>query len=189
MNHRWHVRAHPYGVTRDGRSLATAGPPRSTSMSHSSPSAVADWCSWHSGILNAGNSEQTLQHQQGLIRPAMHTTVPHENIMPMEIHSKVHREVVRLADIAVPEPKISGITFERCLILGPAVLAMTGEGTISGCTFDSEADALLWEIPAERRLIVGAIEAEACNFIDCRFSMVGFAGPADFVKMFREGVQ
>lgn len=108
----------------------------------------------------------------------------------MENRTKVHREVVRLTDFALPEPKISGITFERCLILGPAVLAMTGAGgTISGCTFDSEADALLWEIPEDRKLIVGAIEVESCHFIDCRFSMVGFAGPAAFTKMFREGVQ
>lgn len=113
-----------------------------------------------------------------------------ENIILMENPSNVKREVVRLADLALPEPKISGITFERCLILGPAVLAMTGAGgTISGCTFDSEADALLWEIPDERKQVVGAIEAESCHFIDCRFSMVGFAGPASFTKMFRDGVQ
>lgn len=107
----------------------------------------------------------------------------------MDNSSRMQREVIRISDLAVPEPKISGVTFERCLILGPAVLAMTGDGgTIQGCSFDADVSALLWEIPDDRPTVVGAIELENCKFIDCRFSMVGFAGPAAFAKMFREGV-
>lgn len=101
----------------------------------------------------------------------------------------MHRQVVRIAEFALPEPKISGVTFEKCLILGPAVLALTGgEGSITGCTFDSDADSLLWVIPDDRPTVVGAIEIENCHFIECRFSMVGFAGPEDFAQKFRNGV-
>lgn len=98
------------------------------------------------------------------------------------------REVIRLSELAMPSPRIANHDFQECLILGPVVVAMTGEGTISNCQFDASPDELLWELPPERQQVVGAIELANCNFESCRFSMVGFAGPKDFAVMFREGV-
>lgn len=99
------------------------------------------------------------------------------------------REVVRLADLVVASPSIRGHRFEDCLLLGPAVIATTGETVISHCTFDGEADELLWRVPPERKTIVGAIEAADCEFIRCRFSMIGFAGPDAFMEQFKRGLE
>ncbi|MBD1541001.1 hypothetical protein G9E11_01770 [Arthrobacter sp. IA7] len=107
----------------------------------------------------------------------------------MRIPPRIEREVVRLSDLTVTDQKISGITFENCLIMGPAVVVMTGgDGTLQGCTFDGDLDAILWEIPQSRGSVLGAIELESCHFIDCRFTLVGFAGPAEFLNKFRSGI-
>ncbi|MEV8023419.1 hypothetical protein [Microbacterium sp. NPDC080220] len=99
------------------------------------------------------------------------------------------REVVRVADLAVARPVIERHRFEDCLIIGPAVLATTGDdGLIEGCTFDGDASSLVWLIPDDRPYVIGAIEAANCQFVNCRFSMVGFAGGADFQRMFTEGM-
>lgn len=98
------------------------------------------------------------------------------------------REVVRLSELAMPSPRIANHHFQDCLLLGPVVIAMTGNGAISNCQFDGPPDEILWEIPSGRQSVVGAIEAADCTFESCRFSMVGFAGPKDFAEMFRGGV-
>lgn len=96
--------------------------------------------------------------------------------------------VVRIADFTVTSPTIEGHTFEDCLLIGPAVLAVTGSSTISDCSFDGEIDALLWELPPTRASIIGAIEARDCVFLRCRFQQIGFTGPTEFVEMFRSAL-
>lgn len=99
------------------------------------------------------------------------------------------REVVRLADLVVATPRIDNTRFEDCLILGPAVLATTGNGSIVGCSFDADPTSILWPIEPPRSFVVGAIEAADCDFVRCRFSMVGFAGNPAFIEMFMKGAQ
>lgn len=100
---------------------------------------------------------------------------------------RVKDQVVRLPDMTVVSPLITGLVFENCLILGPAVVAMVNGGAVEGCSFDSPADALLWDFPADT-IRVGAIGLDDCSFINCRFQGVGFAGPPDFIAEFTAGL-
>lgn len=98
------------------------------------------------------------------------------------------REVVRLADLVVASPRLVDHRFEDCLIIGPAVLGTINGATIEECNFDGEADEILWVIEPHRAFIVGSIEVVQCEFLRCRFSMVGFAGDNSFIQAFKEGM-
>lgn len=99
-----------------------------------------------------------------------------------------HRNsVIRLADLTVTGPVVRSHQFENCLILGPAVVALTGESSLEGCQFNGEPDELLWEIPTSRPKVIGATLLEDCRFARCTFQQVGFAGPPEFIDKFLKG--
>lgn len=93
----------------------------------------------------------------------------------------------RLVDVPMDGNRISGKTFERCTIYGPAVIAPLGKTAIVGCTWEGELDGILWEVAPGRRTVVGVVGLEDCSLTDCRFSGVGFAGPPNAIAQFREG--
>jgi hypothetical protein len=74
--------------------------------------------------------------------------------------------------------KIEDETFEGSLILGPAI------AYILGCEFidplfvlpsGSSMDSMLYELPADRRKLIGLVPLVRCVFRDCHFEDVGFA--------------
>lgn len=88
-------------------------------------------------------------------------------------------EVIRLAEYTVNTVELRGYEFSNCRILGPAVL-IPMNCQIVGCTFDTPSlDAIFWEIPRTRTLIVGAVAAIDCVFSGCTFDQVGVAGPPE----------
>ncbi|SDW32378.1 hypothetical protein SAMN04487912_102324 [Arthrobacter sp. cf158] len=99
----------------------------------------------------------------------------------------VSGKVLRITDLTITTHVIRDHQFEDCLIIGPAVLALTGESSLIDCTFDGEMDALLWEIPSTRPYVTGAIQVDGSTFTRCRFQLIGFAGPQAFVDKFRAG--
>lgn len=94
---------------------------------------------------------------------------------------------VRLADLAVTETVIRGVTFENCVLLGPAVLVLLGSSAITGSTLEGDPDGVVWEIPPEREQVIGAIGLEDCQVVGCTFRFVGFGVPRGLLPQFRAG--
>lgn len=90
-------------------------------------------------------------------------------------------QVVRLTDLAVTQEILDGLTFENCLILGPAVVAPMGETVIEGSTFHGTAEGMYWPVSPDRGVVIGAIGLNNCKFTRCRFERVGFAGPPELL--------
>lgn len=76
-------------------------------------------------------------------------------------------------------------TFEDCDIYGPAVLVPLS-GRLDGCSFEGDADTVLWELSPRQERIVGAIGLEDCIFRRCRFRRIGLAGTGEFIEKARE---
>lgn len=98
------------------------------------------------------------------------------------------RRVVRIAELVADDAILDGYTFTECQIKGPAVLILTGSGTLSNSSLGPDADAVLWEIPLTRPRVIGAIEVRDCTFSHCEFQNVGFAGPPEVIRRFRSQI-
>jgi hypothetical protein len=96
-------------------------------------------------------------------------------------------KVVRLTELAGDEAVLRDFVFIDCDVRGPAVILLRGS-TLANSMLGGPADSVLWEIPAERMQVVGAILVENCTFEQCRFSGVGFAGPPDAIAQMRTEV-
>lgn len=90
---------------------------------------------------------------------------------------------MRLVDFLEPEPPplVRDLLFVDCDILGPAVVVLLGTSSITNCSLGGEAIEILWELPSERQVVVGAIGLQNVQFDRCRFHAVGFAGNSDFI--------
>ena len=89
-------------------------------------------------------------------------------------------EVVRIAELTVNTSLLEDLEFTNCRIIGPAVLALLGGVTIAHCGWDAPGiDAVFWEVPPERGVVVGAVGVARCTFSNCRFEGVGIAGPRE----------
>jgi hypothetical protein len=85
-------------------------------------------------------------------------------------------QTVRIADLAADTLALEGLEFERCEIVGPAVIVP------SGCRFlrcsygilNEDPQTLFWPLAADRPM-QGAVLLEGCSFTDCEFRRVGLA--------------
>ena len=97
-------------------------------------------------------------------------------------HDLIYEDLeVRLSSLLDPleSPSLAGFTFNRCRIIGPAVLHVIGHVYLAGCEFEAPGvAAMLWEIPAGAAK-VGAIEIRDTSFRRCSFEDVGFVGTAE----------
>ena len=106
---------------------------------------------------------------------------------PLTGDRRFRNEPVRLADLTVTAISIEGYEFSNCRILGPAVIFLN-ESTLTASSFDAPGlDAIFWEIPPERQVIVGAIEVVRCTFSNCSFAGVGIAGPPEMRAVLEQG--
>jgi hypothetical protein len=95
----------------------------------------------------------------------------------------------RIVDLAEEiDPIIRGRTFEDCTIYGPAVVLPLDYITLEHNSFDGAPEAVLWEIPDERAVIIGAIGLIDCIFRRCRFQGIGVAGKRPFIERFIKGL-
>jgi hypothetical protein len=89
---------------------------------------------------------------------------------------------VRLTDLVDEMGNLVNARFARCRIAGPAVIILN-ESILVGCRLGGPStDAVLWPIPAERVVVVGAMVVTSCHFEDCTFFNVGIAGAQDFIQ-------
>jgi hypothetical protein len=97
-------------------------------------------------------------------------------------------EVVRIADLTLNTSVLEGYEFSNCRIIGPAVLALLDDVSIIGCTWDTPGlDALFWEVPPTRPVVMGAVGVSKCQFSNCNFELIGVAGPPELRAVLEGG--
>jgi hypothetical protein len=108
----------------------------------------------------------------------------------MAVGDPVRRnEVIRISDLATTTDVVASMTFENCVITGPAVLVpLAGTQFISSAFEAPDPESMLWEIAPTRRYTVGAIGLLNCVFRGCRFTRIGFGGPREALEQFTAGV-
>ena len=98
-------------------------------------------------------------------------------------------EIVRIAELTVNTYVLDRLTFTNCRIVGPAVLAILDNNTFAHCGWDApDLDALFWEVPASRLVVMGAVGVRDCTFSNCKFEGVGVAGNAQLRAQFGAGL-
>lgn len=96
-------------------------------------------------------------------------------------------ETLRLTDLAVVQSSIEHVTFETCRLLGPAVLLPLGDTRFDSCRFEADFEAILWEIPDDRTVVIGALALVGCSLIGCSLQGLGLAVPRAQVPRARAG--
>jgi hypothetical protein len=95
-------------------------------------------------------------------------------------------QAVKLTDLVATDGLLEGFTFVGCRINGPAIVLVLDDTAIRNCDLGSpNSEALLWEVPLSRRIVVGVIGARNCTFDRCTFANIGFAGPPSLMATFR----
>ena len=99
---------------------------------------------------------------------------------PLQPEGLFRNDVVRIADLTLNTSMLDGYQFSNCRIIGPAVLVLLDDVSIIGCTWDAPGlDALFWEVPSERQVVMGAVGVARCQFSNCTFELIGIAGPPE----------
>ncbi len=94
-------------------------------------------------------------------------------------------EVVRLADLFTVDDMLQGYSFERCLLVGPGIVAFSGTFTLSDNVFAARPEGFLWSFPDEQPYS-GLMHFRDSTFVGCRFVRIGFAGDENFRRLIRE---
>jgi hypothetical protein len=84
--------------------------------------------------------------------------------------------VVKLHDL-LPDsgpPLIKGFSFDGCHILGPAVVHLVGETSLTRCTFEGDPNGIFLQLALEQEHLLGVIGLEACSFDRCKFAGISF---------------
>jgi hypothetical protein len=92
--------------------------------------------------------------------------------------------LIRLPDLAVTDDVLTGLTFENCELVGPAVIVPLGTTAIRGCNWAGDP---LWVIPNDHTELVGAIGLQDCHLVGCRMRQIGLAVPERDVDQVRRG--
>jgi hypothetical protein len=89
--------------------------------------------------------------------------------------------LIRLHLLVGDDGMVTGFTFVRCKIQGPAVVVLD-DCVLRRNSLGGTPSELLWIVdPTERPSIVGAIGLRECTFESCVFEGVGFAGTAELL--------
>lgn len=90
---------------------------------------------------------------------------------------------VRLFELLAPgEYVIEGLHLRNVTLLGPALMVLNGTVSLRGETrFRNELKEILWEIPEEQDIVVGAIGLVNPIFEDCIIEGVGIAAKHDAI--------
>lgn len=107
---------------------------------------------------------------------------------PLRGEREFRNDVVRLSDLTVNEAIIEGYEFVNCRVIGPAVVAFLNDVTVTHCTWDAPGlDAIFWEVGPNRGPVVGVVGLVNCTFSNCRFELIGVAGPPELRAMLESG--
>lgn len=97
-------------------------------------------------------------------------------------------QTVRLADLTVITDLVEDVTFENCIIEGPAVIVMLGGSRTINSGFDAPGwESFAWVVPDDRRDVVGAIGLVNCTIGGCTLRRIGLDIPESQVELARRG--
>jgi hypothetical protein len=96
-------------------------------------------------------------------------------------------QLVRIADLAPDSDLLSGLEFERCTIMGPAVI-FPDNCTFIECRFAGNVKRLIWEVSPESAALFGIIRLDECTFRSCQFVKVGLALMPETAEQFRDAI-
>lgn len=101
--------------------------------------------------------------------------------------TSMHRQVVYPFELAKDSETsiLSDIDFDECTIIGPAVLIVLNDTSITNCIFESRD--IFWPLVVGRNYY-GGIGVERCNFTKCRFVRMGLAVPEGMIEQFQRGL-
>jgi hypothetical protein len=94
---------------------------------------------------------------------------------------------VRLVDLADDADLVTGCTFDGCTLVGPAVVVLVGEGSITGCTLKGDHAGLFWPLGPDRDHVIGAIGLRDCTLTNCTLQRIGIAYPPSQEALIRDG--
>lgn len=101
-------------------------------------------------------------------------------------------KTIRLVDVTDGRGRIKGVTFERCRIFGPGVIASQAGGMESRfdkCKYHCGGlHSLHWELAPTQKQVEGAIGVSQCHFLECEFYGIGFAGTKTTIEGWRKGM-
>jgi hypothetical protein len=97
-------------------------------------------------------------------------------------------DIVRICELTVTTDVVSDATFDNVQLIGPAVVAFQG-CSLENSVFEGDPEAFLWEVPADRQRVLGAVLFLNCRFTRCRFSRIGIAGPKEALDPIREALR
>ena len=84
-------------------------------------------------------------------------------------------QTLRLADFTVVADVIEDVTFENCILEGPAVVALIGTTALQNSSIDGDMESILWVVPNQRERVLGAVALVDCQIIACTLRRIGFA--------------
>lgn len=96
--------------------------------------------------------------------------------------------ILKLTDLldSPTQPLLEGFAFNRCRIIGPAIVHLARHAYLVGCHFEAPAaKSMLWEVPGGNAR-VGFIEIKDTSFRRCSFEGVGFSGTVEELAAFSE---
>lgn len=96
-------------------------------------------------------------------------------------------QTVRVADLTVTNDVITRVTFENCVLVGPAVIVLMGGTSMQDSVWDGDSEAVLWPL-GQREAVIGAVALVGCTIQSCRFQRIGLAYPAADEAMIRAGL-
>lgn len=96
-------------------------------------------------------------------------------------------ETVPIRVLALSDGCLKNRRFQKCQMMGPAVLVPVRNVSISGNHFGGPPQSVVWAIP-DKSIVIGAIGLVDCVFVECTFQNVAFAAPAEIVDDVRKGL-
>jgi hypothetical protein len=106
--------------------------------------------------------------------------------MPPE-GTEYNGQTFALSSLFVTTDVLRGVTFTSCVLVGPAIIALLGDGTLHATVLDAPGEDAFWVFPDEREYLVGVLGFENCSFYNCRFQRVGIAVAKRHLPILRSG--
>ena len=97
-------------------------------------------------------------------------------------------ETLRIIELVDERGWVENHDFLRCTIWGPAVVMFSG-GTMQFNRIQGFPDECFYEAGEDRERYAGVVILRNCAFESCTFLNVGFTGPPDHLKDFRESFE
>ena len=105
---------------------------------------------------------------------------------PEDALRQVHEgETLRISDLADERGVVQNHDFLRCTIQGPALLVLSG-GIFHSNRIDGFPDACFYDAGEDRERYPGAVIVYQCAFESCTFLNLGFTGPPEYLRAFKD---